>query len=632
MIAFAWLLRPRAPPDAPGLWTPDPAAAGVIRSMPARVLLAVLVLAWVAWPALASAQERGAPTVVVAQLDAAGEAREVALPWRMARARLDHESTAQFRFTVSAGAEALLVSRMLGVLELRWNGQVVDMPIMLDGRNPLMPMAIVLPPELAQHGGSLDGVLTAPAGYLGEIGSIEAGRRDDIVLAAGESRNRAVLFQLLFAGMALGICLAAVLYWLVRPGTALTTYLVLAALTLSGRWLLIHWQGLPDQRSLAGQVTVLCNLASLGFLVAYGWRRLVPAGAPGERATLALAAVLAVLLLAGGQQVEWHRWALVAYGALAVGWLTGFGLITRQLPGNLEILVIVCLTGFQIVASGVNMARFGTPLTASHLQVPLYLGPLFLLLWGLVTAGRFDGLLRHYQSLSQSLELQVQQARAELEKAFESIRATEQSRLLADERARLAQEMHDGVGAKLTAALHILRREGQSDVARSVLQEALTDMRLFMDVMEPHEGDLSTVIGNLRYRLEPRLNAAGFALVWHADDVTTRLDLSASDVLHVQRIVEEALTNAIKHSGGTEIALSLSFDPSSQAVVVDIRDNGHGAIADPVASGDSGKGLANMRKRAELLGALLETSASPSGGRVRLSLFATPRRPGPAVP
>ena len=623
MTATAFVGGLRAGPAAKG-----PAAPGQV----AGVLVRLVVACWLAlFFHAAIAQERTASPVVFEQLDEAGNARMVTLPWHMARARLDHDTTAPVRLTIAPGTEALAVSRVLGTLHLRWNGQSVDMPSMLDARNPLMPMAIVLPPSLALHGGTLEGVLVAPAGYLGEIGTIEAGQRAEIVQAVGESRYRAVLFQLLFAGMALGICLAAVLYWVVRPGDALTTYLVLATLTLSGRWLLIHGLGLPDQRSFSGQVTVLCNLASLAFLSCYAWRRMAPAGGPGERVVLGLGALLALALMMGGQTAQWHRWALVAYGVLAVGWLSAHGIASRQLPRDREILIIVSLSAFQVVSSAVNMARFGTPLTASNLQVPLYLGPLFLVLWGFVTAGRFDGMLRHYRSLSQTLERQVHQARIDLEQAFESMRKAERSRLLGDERARLAQEMHDGVGGKLTAALHILRREGQSEVARGVLQDALTEMRLFMDAMEPHEGDLATVIGNLRYRLEPRLNAAGFALVWHADESTARLDLSTSDVLHVQRIVEEALTNAIKHSGGSEIALSLSFDPGSEAVIVDIQDNGHGLAAAPPMSGDRGKGLANMRKRADLLGARLETSASASGSRVRLLLFPDAERPGPAA-
>jgi hypothetical protein len=90
---------------------------------------------------------------------------------------------------------------------------------------------------------------------------------------------------------------------------------------------------------------------------------------------LGLGAVLALALMAGGQTAQWHRWALVAYGVLAVGWLSAHGIASRQLPRDREILIIVSLSAFQVVSSAVNMARFGTPLTASNLQVPLYLGP-----------------------------------------------------------------------------------------------------------------------------------------------------------------------------------------------------------------------------------------------------------------
>ncbi len=81
------------------------------------------------------------------------------------------------------------------------------------------------------------------------------------------------------------------------------------------------------------------------------------------------------------------------------------------------------------------------------------------------------------------------------------------------------------------------------------------------------------------------------------------MDLSA------YRIVQEALTNVLKHAGpGARTEVRLSSD--NQGVAIEVLDNGHGATILP----GSGHGIAGMRERAQLLGGSLDAGPRPGGG------------------
>jgi signal transduction histidine kinase len=94
-----------------------------------------------------------------------------------------------------------------------------------------------------------------------------------------------------------------------------------------------------------------------------------------------------------------------------------------------------------------------------------------------------------------------------------------------------------------------------------------------------------------------------------ADDVEDELHLDGAARIQVYRIVQEALTNAVRHSGCTELVVTVLN--TERALVVTVEDNGRG-IKEPESG--AGRGLANMRSRASLIGARVDWSARPDGG------------------
>ena len=84
---------------------------------------------------------------------------------------------------------------------------------------------------------------------------------------------------------------------------------------------------------------------------------------------------------------------------------------------------------------------------------------------------------------------------------------------------------------------------------------------------------------------------------------------------HLLRIAQEAVTNVVKHSGATRIAIRLNF--GAEAVALEIKDNGSGLNADRIASnGDHHFGLLGMSERAKRLNGRLDVSSAPGEGTI----------------
>lgn len=185
------------------------------------------------------------------------------------------------------------------------------------------------------------------------------------------------------------------------------------------------------------------------------------------------------------------------------------------------------------------------------------------------------------------------------------------------ERERILQDMHDGMGAQLITALRLARRDDveRSEVARYI-EESFLDLRLIIDSLDLTEHDLLPLLGNLRFRLSPRLHALGIELIWDVEPLP-RLDyLTPESALAILRIVQEAINNAIQHARASTIRISVK--PKERGAVIDVVDDGPGFHVESSHAG--ARGVEGMRQRARKLGAQLDISSDEHGTRVRLWL------------
>lgn len=228
---------------------------------------------------------------------------------------------------------------------------------------------------------------------------------------------------------------------------------------------------------------------------------------------------------------------------------------------------------------------------------------------------------RLFQSSAQInalLQTQLDERTAELQKAH--VREKEFIRLEAHghERQRIMRDMHDGLGSHLMSMLMMAKRgkADHQDYAEG-LQQVIDEMRLMIDSMDSVGESLKSALAMFRKRVMPRVKGAGFAFDWNMAEDSPLPDYGPRDVLQIFRILQEAVTNALKHSGGDRIDIAISPAPNPQwALQIMITDNGKG-LSGPKGRG---RGLGNMEVRAASIGAKVEISSDEKGTSVILSL------------
>jgi two-component system sensor histidine kinase UhpB len=190
------------------------------------------------------------------------------------------------------------------------------------------------------------------------------------------------------------------------------------------------------------------------------------------------------------------------------------------------------------------------------------------------------------------------------------------------ERLRVARELHDEIGQTLTAvaieagsAAH-----GDSELAHALrnvadgVRESLEEVRRIARELRPEAlDDLGLV--NALIALSTRIGAQGGPRVRR--DLQAQLPPLSPDVeLVIYRVAQESLTNALRHSGASEVTVSLTAD--AENVTLAVKDDGKGM---PTQLPRDSSGIAGMRERALLVGGMLSLAAVPGQGtEVRLTI------------
>ncbi len=245
---------------------------------------------------------------------------------------------------------------------------------------------------------------------------------------------------------------------------------------------------------------------------------------------------------------------------------------------------------------------------------------MFLFSWFLLR--RFVMSINQAEQLAATLEQRVQEKQQTLQLQYEQLNQMEQQSVLAEERERIMRDMHDGIGGQLVSVISVLR-EHDGDIFSSLrekVQRSLSDLRFVIDSLDPLLNDLPTLLGMMRLRLRDQLEAEKISLQWVVTDLPEMEDLNPRRSLNVMRIVEEAITNIIKHSGADKMTLATGLIRERKQIYIDIIDYGCGMKQLYEGEHVCSRGIENMHYRAKQLDATLEISSSGSGTRVRLLL------------
>jgi signal transduction histidine kinase len=203
------------------------------------------------------------------------------------------------------------------------------------------------------------------------------------------------------------------------------------------------------------------------------------------------------------------------------------------------------------------------------------------------------------------------------------------ARALAEERLRIAQELHDVVAHSMSviavqagAGAHVL--DDRPEQARAALEAisttargTLTEMRRLLGVLRDDKGERSHApapgLADLPQLIED-VRAAGVPVSLHVSG-DARCEPNGGIELSAYRVVQEALTNVMKHAGSTtQVDVSVRHEPST--LTVEVVDDGRGAAGavSTNGTGAGGHGHVGMRERVEVWGGELLVGPRPGGG------------------
>ncbi|WP_234310567.1 MULTISPECIES: sensor histidine kinase [unclassified Streptomyces] len=389
-------------------------------------------------------------------------------------------------------------------------------------------------------------------------------------------------------------------------------------LSRQGRLLVAWWLFLPSAAIVTGVVNVPREPATAIGLLAAAVALLCRFTRP-ITSLLAGTGVAAVALIWPSMILPVFLWPVSATLAYAVG---------RQVPDTRRAVAALALaTGAQSAANLVDqVAGMKADLGAAGLIVVVTV--LLVVLPGAI------GMLQGERARTMDA---LQERNALLERA--NLLGESQARM--QERARIAGEMHDLLGHRLSlivlyaGALEMRTRTAapefneQADLLRTTSRTALDELRavlgiLRLDGAEPPDGTESVVgtredVSNLV--AEAQHAGLPVTLSWHGDDLT---DTDAGIRRAVNRIVREALTNVHKHAPGAPTRLTITVN--AEEITVNVRN---GARPPAVPPPSSGLGLAGLRERARLVGGDFTAGTDPLTGDHALTAVLPLRQEGP---
>jgi len=194
-------------------------------------------------------------------------------------------------------------------------------------------------------------------------------------------------------------------------------------------------------------------------------------------------------------------------------------------------------------------------------------------------------------------------------------------------RKKLAAELHDGLAQDLLVAGNELQRflreeDGTKEElvqAASLLQESVQAVREISSNLHPHHLDRLGFVSAVEAMTQNLARSTSICICNSLDDIDGLLGKEAE--IHLYRIIQEALTNVVRHASARNVSVTVRRNPETVEIIV--TDDGKGFLSSreeqtteavPPAERLHGFGLASMKERARIIGAMIHVASSPGRG------------------
>lgn len=219
-------------------------------------------------------------------------------------------------------------------------------------------------------------------------------------------------------------------------------------------------------------------------------------------------------------------------------------------------------------------------------------------------------------NMRSTLKKRLDKREKQLQAAFDREQKIQHQRTITDERQRIIADMHDGLGGQL---MSIIASANSSAVDNQAIshhaRQALTDLRLMILSLDNAYQDLVGLLAAFRDRAQNQCESFEVDFIWEAQALPEIETLSPETSANMLRILQEALQNALRHSGASSITLRATGDDEG-GLTISLTDNGQG----DANVRESGRGMHTMHRRALSIDASLVINSGDGGTEVSLSV------------
>lgn len=558
------------------------------------------------------------PTFTEAQQIVGEEVETRTLPARLFATA--NNSSSVFRFNWNAAKHDIVepvfyASSVLHIHHVRINGVEHDDRIKYSRllSDTSRPLLIPLPTTAATH--TIDIELAGSAVMGGYVSRVWVGERSEIQPLYAKRQMATVGFRKFLSYWLLLLSLTGALLWLLRKQEQ---SLGLFAIIMSCQ-VLDNLPVLVDNSYLLTEwfrVSYLTDFWKSVILVPFTYFFTHTQSPVKLKWFLALCGVASLLSATVPSEhfLSMEQYLLIPVSCVHLVW--GITIMSRaawrgQREPTLVLTTLLMATVFALHDIGIIMGLITQ--RSNFLLVYAFLPVLTTI--GLILIVRFVQIQSQLDNMLITLKSQLEQRESQLRKAFQREQKIQNQRTVTDERQRILSDMHDGLGGQLMSIIaSASSNKPDNDVISLHARQALTDLRLMILSLDTAHQDLIGLLAAFRERAESQCDSFGIGFQWQASELPNVQALSPATAANLLRITQEALQNALRHSGASQITLTATGDGSG-GLALQVMDNGTGR-----AEAGNGHGIHNMRRRALAINALLVVDSNPSGTTVSLSV------------
>jgi signal transduction histidine kinase len=264
------------------------------------------------------------------------------------------------------------------------------------------------------------------------------------------------------------------------------------------------------------------------------------------------------------------------------------------LAACLAVCIVVAVHDLLVFLKILNSNIYYTAL-ASQLQM---------VAMALVLGWRFVSNLSRIERFNEELHVRIEAAKEALANTLQREHELQVVNVRLGERLNLAHDLHDGLGGTLVSSIATLEHAPESIPSSrflTILKELRDDLRIIIDTASSYQLDetsLADMLAPLRHRFGVLFESQNIVCRWHLSGIE-QCHLTKAQNLDIMRILQEGLTNVLKHSRADSVHVEL-HDSAGQLILT-IKDNGIGCDFH-VRKESAGAGMKSMRSRTSRLG------------------------------